>query len=453
MSELVLKSTKLLIKHSAAVHINNPLTLAERKLANALLQAAYRNLLKESVHQISLKDLLPVIGWDNSENVSKQLRESIESLVTTSIEWNILGRDRKRKWGVSTFLASAEIKDGTLYYEYSTPLREWLARPNVYTTLNLDYQRKLSSKYAISLWELCSEVLDTQRELEPIISAIEISRLKKVIGASEKVYEEFKYFYGKIIKPSIIEINKITDLQIEIQKKRTGRKVTDIVFIVKRKPITKQLQLFDQDMEALITESIVSEDVRGKGAALALSDQYVQNIISVHGVQEVSSVFQVVIEKIRKGDYIENVGGYIHHLLKNKSMVTVSSEELRPKLLEQQDIKIKQEQKRLAGWIEEYINQEKDLYRRALLVGCQRAIPEPLVRKGIDDDEFIIDAVEENGDGSISVILKHTARYSGFESQLYTALQSSFNSMGYKAVDIYINYPANQGGAKRLREY
>jgi Initiator Replication protein len=450
MSELVKKNARLLIKHSAAVHINNPLTLAERKLANALLQAAYRNLLQENVHQISLKDLLPVIGWDNSENVSKQLIESIESLVTISIEWNILGRDRKRKWGVSTFLASAEVKDGTLYYEYSTPLREWLAKPNVYTTLNLEYQKKLSSKYTISLWELCSEILDTQRETEPIISEIEINKLKKVIGASEKTYEEFKYFYSKLIKPSIKEINEITDLQVEIQKKRTGRKITDITFIIKRKLGIKQLQLFNQDMETLITESIVSEDIRGRGAALALSDSYMQSIISIHGVKVVSDVLQMIIEKIKKGDHIESVGGYIHHLLTHERMAIVSSEELRPKLVEQQDIKTQNDKKQLADWIAEYIEQEKNLHRKALLIGCQYIIPASLIKKGIDDKEFIIDAVEEKGDGAIMVMLRHTARYNGFESKIYAALQSSFKNIGYKAVDIYINYPAGKGGPKKL---
>lgn len=453
MSELLKRNTRLLIKHSAAVHINNPLTLAERKLANALLQAAYRNLLQESVHQISLKDLMPVIGWDNSENVSKQFRESIEALVTTSIEWNILGRDRKRKWGISTFLSSAEIKDGVLCYEYSAPLREWLAKPNVYTTLNLEYQKKLSSKYAISLWELCSEILDTQREDEFVTSEIEICKLKKVMGASEKVYEEFKYFYSKLIKPSIKEINEMTDLQVEIQKKRTGRKITDIIFTIKRKIGIKQLQLFNQDIEELITESIVSEDVRGRGAALALSDNYMQSIISIYGAKEVSDVLQIVIEKIKRGDHIESVGGYIHHLLTHERVANVSSDELRPKLVEQENIKAHNEKKKLEDWIEEYIEQEQNLYRKALLIGCQSAIPASLIKKGIDDKEFIIDAIEEKEDKAIIVTLKHTARYNGFESKVYSALQSSFKNIGYKTVDIYINYPNSKGMPKKLKEY
>jgi hypothetical protein len=223
--------------------------------------------------------------------------------------------------------------------------------------------------------------------------------------------------------------------------------------LIKRKLGIKQLQLFNQDMETLITESIVSEDVHGRGAALALSDSYMQNIISIHGVRVVSDVLQMVIEKIKKGGHIESVGGYIHHLLTHERMAIVSSEELRPKLVEQQDIKTQNDKKQLADWIAEYIEQEKNLHRKALLIGCQYIIPASLIKKGIDDKEFIIDAVEEKGDGAIMVTLRHTARYNGFESKIYTALQSSFKNIGYKAVDIYINYPASKGGSKKLQEY
>jgi hypothetical protein len=270
---------------------------------------------------------------------------------------------------------------------------------------------------------------------------------------------EYKRLNQKILKKAVQEINIKTDIMITAHVGKLGRRVSNVVFDIKRVPHTNQLEIFDTSVEqevdtiGLIEGNIEIEDAIGKGRKLKLEDTQIQKYITEFGAHKVIQVLNLVIEKIKNGVAVENIGGYIYHLLTRGVIVPVSSEELRPKLVEQKNIKAHNEKKKLEDWIAEYIEQEQNLYRKALLMGCQSAIPAPLIKKGIDDGGFIIDSIEEKENKAIIVTLKHTARYNGFESKIYTALQSSFKNIGYKTVDIYINYPDRKGMPKKLQEY
>lgn len=123
-----------LIKHSAVVHISNSLTVIERKISNILLKNAFSNLSKVTKHSISIREILNELG--HSEDGFKNyafIVDSIQKLVSTSVTFNILAKDKKRKWaGTMALLAEAFPKGGCIEYSYPPSLIECMARPNIY---------------------------------------------------------------------------------------------------------------------------------------------------------------------------------------------------------------------------------------------------------------------------------------------------------------------------------
>ena len=231
-------------KHVAAIHINNRLTLTQRKASNVLLYNAYDSLLTARVHRIRVKDLAEAIGF-NTHNLDS-LKEALKTLARTVLEWNILDEDgHQEEWGATTLLAQAVIKGGHCVYAYSPELCEKLYRPEIYALLNLSIQRKFSSSYALALYENCLRY----RRIGTT-GWIGLDILKRLLGISEAdgYYQDFRKFNDKVIKPAVRQVNDTSDLLLEVDYQRDHRKVAAVRFRVSDNP---QMLLFAQHQAAI----------------------------------------------------------------------------------------------------------------------------------------------------------------------------------------------------------
>src|SRR5215831_6320567 len=91
---------KEVIKHSAAVHIQNNITLLQRRSWNVLLANAYDELPTEEEHHIAVKDLARMLDFDSKNDT--YLKEALEALVGCKVKWNVLDKDGEEEWGVTT---------------------------------------------------------------------------------------------------------------------------------------------------------------------------------------------------------------------------------------------------------------------------------------------------------------------------------------------------------------
>src|SRR2546428_3376193 len=95
----VLKDTQEVVKHSAAIQIHNNITLLQRRAWNVLLANAYDELPTEEEHHVRVQNLTKALEFYSKND--DYLKEALKALVTCSVEWNILNKDRKAEWGVS----------------------------------------------------------------------------------------------------------------------------------------------------------------------------------------------------------------------------------------------------------------------------------------------------------------------------------------------------------------
>ena len=107
-----------LVKHTATIHIPNSLSLVERKVSNVLLRNAYSSLLTKQVHEISISELSESIGWEEG-NADEKIKSALKQLVNLHVSLNVIGKDNKNSWGVTTLLAQAVIENGKCSYAYS----------------------------------------------------------------------------------------------------------------------------------------------------------------------------------------------------------------------------------------------------------------------------------------------------------------------------------------------
>ena len=249
------------IKHSAAIQIENHMTLLQRRAWNALLYNAYNELGMKEEHQITLQYLAQLVGYDSHD--MEYLKEASIAMLRCIVQYNVLGKDGSlERWGATALLAQADIqkKKGLFIYAYSPELRRRLHNPEMYARLDLDLQKQFDSKYALALWELCTDYLGSGRECGET-PFIPLETFRRLMGITEGMYPVFMRLNEKVIKPAIIEVNRVSDFQVTLDCQRQGRKVTALKFKMRRvailpEPHGEQRALFPdlEDIPVIVKE-------------------------------------------------------------------------------------------------------------------------------------------------------------------------------------------------------
>ncbi|HDV6368448.1 TPA: replication initiation protein [Burkholderia cepacia] len=213
-------------KHVAAIHTSGQLSFLERKMFNVFLANAFDTLLSQRRHVIPVNILADMIGF-NSKNVG-DLKDALTGIMKKVLEYDLLAETGD--WEAAPLLAYAAIKSGQCHYEFSSFLAEKLADPEIYTTINLHLQRKVSGAYALALYENCVRFRSVGST-----GWISVQKWRMLLGADASTYDEFKHFNDQVIKKSIIDVNKNMDIQLTAEYRRENRRVVEIKFLIEEK--------------------------------------------------------------------------------------------------------------------------------------------------------------------------------------------------------------------------
>jgi len=234
----------------------NSVNFTRQSKIDGPLANAYDELPTQETHQVKVAELMAKLEFSSKND--EYLKGALRALVGCKVEWNVLDKDNKWEWGVTTLLAEARIKDGVCTYAYGPMLRERLHNPNIYARISLSMQNKFDSKHALALWELCLDFLDKIHNYGET-PFVPLERLRELMGIPETMYPQFKEFNRRVIKEPIEEVNAKTDFQITVEYQRINRQVTAVRFKFRRilqlpTPRTKQAALFAdlEDMPAVV---------------------------------------------------------------------------------------------------------------------------------------------------------------------------------------------------------
>ncbi len=232
------------------IHMSGRLTLLQKKLVNNLVYHAFHELLDQEIHKINIMKLAEDAGFDSRNTAF--LKSSLRDIVNTTCEFNLL-RNGSEIWQASALLAEATIVNGEITYSFPPRLRKMLHDPKVFSIVNLQIQKLFSSGYAFSLYENCHRFKNVGST-----GFWDLDVFKKMMGIDPKedtVYKEFKYLNNQIIKPAMKEVNKVTDIHLEIELKKKGKSVVEIRFDVTHHE-NKDFNSDDQQKVTLLSRMI-----------------------------------------------------------------------------------------------------------------------------------------------------------------------------------------------------
>jgi hypothetical protein len=317
----------LFYKPTGTVQIANKFSLIERKLLNAIIWHSQKNKFKREELSISIRDVFVAIGLEKSENYDV-IKDALRVLTSTIIEWNTFGEDRVTEWGVCTFLASGVIKSGKMKYMLNPKLVEQINQPTLYAKILLLVQSQIKKRHALVLYEFFLDALG-RAQRDSLKMVVSLTNLYHLLGVSQD--NTYKIFNRDVIKPSLKEIVKHTDIDVSYTVNKMGRNVHELVFSIEKRE-TFQLRL-DFDMEGDVIDIAAGLD-EGKapvspilaGIELDLSTEWDPfQALVFHGVgkkkakalvesfdrERIQGNIEYVIEQQRIGKPIDNTQAYL----------------------------------------------------------------------------------------------------------------------------------------------
>ncbi len=226
-----------------------------------------------------------------------------------------------------SMISFGQIENGICSYRYDEYLAERLYDPEIYATINLKIQRDIGSGYALSLHENCLRYKTVKST-----GWWEIDKFRRLIGAENPHYDDFRRLNAKVIKPSVNEINKVTEIQISPEFKKEGRKVAFVRFLIKENP--QQTLLNSEDLDEYVeirkTETYLKLREHGIGERLAI-------LWTMQDEERAKEVIDYVENKAKKKQVKGTTAGYIRKLIEDNAEVGKSSFESGLEIQEQKN--------------------------------------------------------------------------------------------------------------------
>jgi len=227
----------------------NDLSRQERLYSNLLFaNAATGSLLKgDRRHSIEIQEFRRLTNYQHK--CYTELKRCFDNLLTKKIEFGALDDDMPH-FKAMTWIAEYELKDGILYYEYSTTMEEELRNlirnnPKIgYTKLDLMIQNKLVGKHSLTLYELAKKYAKVKST-----GFKDLEWWRDAFSVRPEQYPLFKEFKRRVFQASIAEINQETDIFLSMEEK--GRPIQAVKIIIDKNPNYMRQIMEDADFNII----------------------------------------------------------------------------------------------------------------------------------------------------------------------------------------------------------
>lgn len=199
-----------------------PLTLHDRRVFNALIEAAWGPDMGDPGRDFTVA----TSALKHPDEPMGRLVESVERLMQTIVVAR--GPDgaetRLQLLGTNTIRTTANA--GTLTYSFPPRLAELVRDSSIFAKLDHAVMRSFSSKYAFALYEA---VARRARMRHVFTERFTVEGLRELLGVEAGKLVPYKNLQAKAIDPALVEVNALTPYAVAIEPRREGRKVVGFI--------------------------------------------------------------------------------------------------------------------------------------------------------------------------------------------------------------------------------
>lgn len=198
-----------------------PLTLNDRRVYNLLLENAWDAIDRNVEHVISKSALR------GSHNSNDRVGESVERLMSAIVRVKTVRDGEPHVERVQLLGGNVETlrRDGLLHYEIPARLRKIISNSTVFARLRREIMFALTSKYALTLYEMVQKRGNLKYRASERFS---LEELRAVLGVPDKKLSTWSNLNLRALQPAVAEVNQLSDFMVSLEPIKTGRRVTHV---------------------------------------------------------------------------------------------------------------------------------------------------------------------------------------------------------------------------------
>ena len=227
-----------IVKSNQVVEASYQLSAIEQRIVLAAISYIPKNqeVSDDELYSVGVEQLKEL--GVHEKTAYRDLKEGINRLYERSINLILDGKSIKIRWVQEIQFIDGQSTAGIRFSKEILPFISNLSRE--FTKYALSDIAGLSSSYAIRIYEL----LVQYRSLGKRQLAIDDMRTMLALGKKYPLFADFK---KRVIDTAVEQINEHSPINVEYEQKKTGRKVTHILFTFKEKP--KKINLASESIE------------------------------------------------------------------------------------------------------------------------------------------------------------------------------------------------------------
>lgn len=338
--DVIQSNTLIFAKHKLSLHALRFVIVAASKLS--------RDDKEFQEHEITIREMCAVLGIANGAHLYKALDKATDEILQTIIR--VDNEEGPKKY---TLAASAQYikKTGIIRFSFHPDMTELLLElKENFTRYDLRNVIFLPTAYSIKLFEILKSK-EYRRYWE-----CSLEELKEILGVEEGMYKIYGNFNSRVLRPSVLSINENTDIKVEYEEIKTGRKVTGIGFYINSQKVDRsEKNLILEVLGGAISKAVDGETLK-RLQEYGLSKKQAEEIMIEHNGEYVIENLDE-IDKRRKTQDIKNIGAYTIAAIKDD--YAQSTREEKQGREEQKQVKTQQAQQ-----AQEQEEQEAELHRR-----------------------------------------------------------------------------------------
>lgn len=306
------KDTKPLVTKAPQeiIHIKHTISARQYKYWFLLLKT-YKELWEagaekdeKGFYNVSIAEISNLIGY---ELVKKELKADLEALRQQPIIINYLEKNGKPVTHGMGFVSEWKVSSTQIAFKLPSFLEDVLKgdlqAKQMFLLLNWDIFNSFNGKYEAIIYKLCKDYIGVGRT--PYMS---IERYREYIGLKDNEYKATDNLTRRCITNPIQNINnsEISDILIDVELKRSGRKVLGLNFTMKYKPQIQQIvQIEHNEPNPAFEKSLIP-----------INPQKQIEYLTRYSEEQIKAIINYVNAQNEQKE-IKNLGGYYAKAFEN----------------------------------------------------------------------------------------------------------------------------------------
>lgn len=284
------KKAVIAMQHNNLVEAKYSMTLQQKRIMIWLISQIQPNDIDFKEHTLSIKELIDICEL-SGESAYKEIKNITFSLIEKGIRIIDISDPSDDKEIQVSWLSSAKYSNGQVKLSFNPNLSPYLLQlKSKFTAINSTDLMQFKSVHAIRMYELLKQYENIGERI------LTIEEIKSFCGIENKL-KTYPNFEKKLLLISQREINKKSDIKFDYERKKKGRKIVAIKFIISKNKAYHLKNKQDDEIQDIKRRPPMYEILK----EYDLSTQMTKKFIKEYAATRIEDAVNAVEIQIKKG--------------------------------------------------------------------------------------------------------------------------------------------------------